>query len=464
MIDRAKNALKNNIKLLKVKGSFYQNFVFTLSGNAIAIGLGLLFTPFIARVYSPEAYGTFAFFMAFSQNLANVATLQFTRAYVLPKGEREFFSLVKLTMLSSLFFSVLSLLTFLIYGSQILSFFNVQALGDWLFLVPLSIIFLSINDIFNSWNIRIKEFGRGAVTKVFSTLTARTVTLIYGIVTQGTVHGMVIGDFASKPIDSFFALNKDNQKKIPLLFKNYNIKYLIVVIKKYKSYPLYVLPGNWLNGFSNQVPIFLLISSFDSSITGNYTLANSLLNIPGALLSAAIAPVFLQKASETFKHDSKDLPDLVLKLYNRIFYLGVIPFSIFIVFGDYIFTFFLGREWILAGEFARYMGVYFSFWMVSSALSSLYRIYQKEKLNLYVTILSFCVKVLGLLIGIYYKNFMLSIFLFSVGNLIGYMIQCVLLLRLVNLPSYKIVFQSFILMALIISVMMGLKIVLQSLV
>src|SRR5690606_21930692 len=108
---------------------------------------------------------------------------------------------------------------------------------------------------------------------------------------------------------------------------------------------------NWLNNLSNQIPIFLLISSFDSTVTGNYSLANSLLNIPGTLLSAAIAPVFLQKAAETFRADAKKLPELVLKVYKKLFYWGVIPFSVLIVFGDFIFRLFLGENWMLAGEF-----------------------------------------------------------------------------------------------------------------
>src|SRR5690606_4178328 len=130
-----------------------------------------------------------------------------------------------------------------------------------------------------------------------------------------------------------------------------------------------------------------------------------------------IAPVFLQKAAETFRADAKKLPELVLKVYKKLFYWGVIPFSVLIVFGDFIFRLFLGENWMLAGEFARYMGLYFAFWMISSALSSLFRIFQKEKLNLNIIVVSLFLKVSGLVIGIIFNDYLLSIILFSFGNL-----------------------------------------------
>lgn len=443
MGNSAKNVIKNYYKSLKAKGSFAQNITLTLSGNAIAIGLGFLFTPFIARIYSPEAYGVFAFFIAVTQNLGNITTLQFTRAYVLPKGEKEFFALIKITLLSTIFFTLLSIIILLLFSEKIAETFNIKILDNWLLFVPVGLLFLSFNDILRSWNIRIKEFGRGAVTKIISTLFAKSIALIYGIITFGSVQGLIISDLLSKPIDSFYALNKRNRKRIPLLFKDYNYRYLTKIFIKFQAYPLFVLPNNWLNSLANQIPVFLLISFFDSSVTGNYSLANSLLNIPGTILSAAIAPVFLQKAAETFREDPEKLPKLVHKLYNRLFYLGIIPLSILIVFGDYIFYFFLGSSWTLAGEFARYIGIYFAFWMISSALSSLFRIYQKEKLNLYITILSLILKTLGLIIGIYFDDYLLSIILFSFGSLLGHLIQCIFLLNFVRLSPYKILLKSF---------------------
>src|SRR5690606_586865 len=187
-------------------------------------------------------------------------------------------------------------------------------------LVPVAVFFYVINDIFRSWNVLTKEFKRGAVVNITTTLFSSGLTLSYGLLTGGAVPGLIIGDFLIRPIDTYFMQSKNIKKNIGKLYSGYEYKRLKEVFKQYKNYPLYILPSNWLNNLSNQLPIFMLIGTFDASVVGYFNQANSLLTIPFSILAGAVAPVFLQKAAEVYHEDPKRLSLLVKEVYDKLFY------------------------------------------------------------------------------------------------------------------------------------------------
>ncbi len=61
------------------------------SGYFFSFAIQLVLTPVIARLYTPEAYGTFATLNALVMNLSLVLTLGYIDAFQLPKSEKDFF-------------------------------------------------------------------------------------------------------------------------------------------------------------------------------------------------------------------------------------------------------------------------------------------------------------------------------------------------------------------------------------
>jgi O-antigen/teichoic acid export membrane protein len=438
--------MRNMLKSFRHKGSFTQNFALLFSSNILALAIGFLFTPIIARIYTPEAYGIFALFNALVQTIGNVATLQLTRGFVIPKREEEFHGLLRLTLVSSLIFILLSFIFLFLAEDFILNMLNAEKLKGWIIFIPVAILANCLNDILRSWNIRVAEFRRGAISKILTVISTRTLTVAYGLITSGSAFGLIIGDFLARPIDAYFLTSQSIKKNLKVLSYGYDFDKLLFTLRKFSSYPLYVLPGNWLNNFSNQLPVYLLIGAFDPAIAGFYGQANSLLNIPMMLLASSIAPLFLQKSSSLYHQNPLLLSALVVKLYKRLFYLGVIPFCLLSVFGKEIFYLFLGEQWINSGVFASYMGVYFVFWVISAPLNSLYRIYSKEHWGLVLNIISIIAKASGIYIGVLNNDFYLSILLFSIASLFHHLLQICVAFYLVGAKFYALIFKSILVM------------------
>ena len=104
------------------------------------------------------------------------------------------------------------------------------------------------------------------------------------------------------------------------------------------------MPTSYLNTLAAQLPIFFLTSSFGTTAVGLHAFSTSVLELPIGLIGNAIAPVFLQKATEIYEQEPERLKQLCLGFYNKLFYLGLLPFGIITVYGDWIFRLAFGTR------------------------------------------------------------------------------------------------------------------------
>jgi O-antigen/teichoic acid export membrane protein len=434
--------LRDFIRNLKSEGSFARNYTIAFSGNTTSILIGFLFTPFIARIYTPEAYGFFAFFISISQNIAIISTLQLPRAFVLPETEAEFHRVLYSALLAMVFIVGSSAVILLLLGDSIFRFFNVgpAQMPLLIYVIPVSILLYASNDILKSWNVRGKRFTRNALNQVLSSTVSRGTTMVYGLATSGNIWGLLFGDIISKVLEFFFLGGRVFRRTSLQLLSFREIQFF-QTLKDYRSYPLFMLPGVWVQALITQLPVYAALFFFDSDSAGYYSFANSLLNLPVYVLAGAMAPVFLQKASETFRRDPSDMGRLVESLANRLFFTGLLPIVFLIVFGDYLFILILGDQWLNSGRMASYMGVYFLFMIINYPLVSLYRIYKKEHLSLFINLMVLVLAASGLAIGHMYHDFMIGIAFFSGASLIGYISNISVILKLSGIPPLRIIFR-----------------------
>jgi O-antigen/teichoic acid export membrane protein len=421
---------------LKRTDSFSQNLAFTFSGNVLAIIIGFAFTPILTRIYSPEVYGMFSLFIALGQNVGSIATLQFTRAFVIVEKEDSFRSLLFTTLALSFVFSVISGVLLVLFGETVLEFFRVQSLAPFLMLVPIAIFLNAYNDIVRSWSIRLKAFKRGSYVRMSSTLASRISSVSIGFFSFGSVIGLMIGELVYKTIDSAFLVTKSMLKTLKFSdgLKLNSISNTFVL---FKNYPLYVLPSVWIGGFATQLPVYFLVMGFNSEIVGHYSLANRMLSIPALIIVNSLAPVFLQRITEHYRTAKEEIANLIAKLVNRLLITTLIPFLLLILFSEWIFEFFLGEQWTMAGQLAFFLGIYYPFYILSGSLVSVFRVFERERLALIFNLV-FLVVIAGVLwIGIWSENIFLAMGLYSIVSVVLYAIQTYLLLKISGYKNFK---------------------------
>lgn len=429
-----------------------------MSGNSLAIVIGFIFTPFITRIYSPEAYGVFALYGAIVQGGTLFATLQLTRAFVLPGSDFEFRQLLRATWISTCLLVTLSWIVLYFFNGQILSYLGLGASlfrKMWIF-IPIGIFLYSVNDILKSHNVRNKVFSRNSGTQIFSSISARGTTLLYGIYTAGHAPGLIFGDLLTKLIEVFLLTGNTLKKEVQLLFSNFNWIEMRIV-SHYRNYPLFVLPSVGVQVLTFQSPIYIATFFFSTASAGQYSLANSLINLPLNLLVGSIAPVFLQKINETIKSKPLDAVRIVHQLVDRLFIIGLLPMAGIVVFGDWIFRIVLGEQWIDAGNLARYMGLYSFFQIVNLPLISIFRVLNRERLGLAMNLLTFLLSTVGLIVGLVFDSFLLCIVIFSFSIMLTTLASLFVQLKISGLDPFKKVFTWMVVFAITIGLAFGIR-------
>ena len=445
MYQRLLLAFRTNLLALREPGSFTRNLAVTFSGSAAVTVIGFLLTPVMSRIYPPASYGQFAIYSSIISNINMFSTLAYPWALLLPKSRRKFLRLVQLCVVLTLLTLLLTLMAVALFGRAVQHWLNADALTPWLYVIPLVIAIFNLNTIMNAWLLRNKQFGKRAGIDVTTSLVGRGITIGYGWQFMGSVSGLIIGDMFNK-LTSFVSLLRSGlARELRELYRTFSWRRVWAVAVEYRDYPFYSLPTGYLGVVATQLPIFMLTTSFGATMVGLYSFSTSLLELPIALIGNALAPVFQQKATETHHQAPERLRDICLQLYNKLLYLGLLPFGIITVYGDLIFKFAFGHRWEMAGLFTSYLGYYYVFRLASIATAPVLALLRRQQVGLLSTALLLLVRAAGLGIGMYWHDIRLAMLLFGIGSLVTIFLIDMYILRLLHVAVGKVILRSFLL-------------------
>lgn len=463
MIKRVQSVVSRNVQALRQRGSFAQNFAVTFSGTAGVAVIGILVTPIMSRLYAPAAYGLFAVFNSIVANASLFSTLAYPSAFLLPRVAKRFHALVHLSLLLATAMLVLMLSAVLLVRRPLLHLLNAEALGDWVYVIPFSVLLYNLMAMMNSWYLRTKDFGKRAGIDVSTSLAGRALTLGAGALLHGSPTGLLLGDVFTKVVGAGTMLLSGIHRQLREVLSTFSWKRVKATAFEYREYPFYVMPTAYLNTVASQLPIFFLSSSFGATAVGLYAFSTSLLELPIGVIGNAIAPVFLQKATETYEREPDRLKQLCLDLYNKLIYLGLVPFGIITVYGDWIFKFAFGTRWEQAGLFTSYLGYYYIFKLASYATSPIYAVFRRQRTVLLGTILLVLCRAASLAIGAYSHNLNMGMLLFGISSLVVTFLIDMHILHLLKLPVLRVAIRSILLVLATLLVLKGLRLGLEHL-
>jgi O-antigen/teichoic acid export membrane protein len=462
VIKRLRDTTSRNIQALRRPGSFAQNFAVTFSGTALVAIIGFLVTPIMSRIYPPASYGNFAVFTLLVTNITAVSTLSYPAATVLTPVKKRFYALIQLCLLLALASFALTLVAVLLLREPLLRWLNAESLGAWLYIVPAIALVFNCSNIMMHWYIRTKSFRKRVGIDVSTSLVGRLVTLGAGVALHGGPGGLLIGDVFSKLTAALTLFFGGIHREMSNVVRHVSWARIKAVAYEYREYPLYVTPTGYLNMMAAQLPVFFLTNSFGITAVGLYTFSTSLLELPINLVGNAVAPVFLQKATETYEREPERLKQLCLELYNKLFYLGLLPFGIITVFGDWIFKVGFGARWEQAGLFTSYLGYYYVFKLASYATGPVYAVFRRQRTVLIGTILLVVCRTASLVLGAYLHELNLAMLLFGVSSLVVTFGIDMHILHLLKLPVWRVALRSIALVLLTLALLTGVRRVLST--
>ncbi len=341
-----------SFKRLRQRG-FLANVMVVMTSTGLAQLLTVLFSPVLSRLYGPGDFGLYGTFLSLVGVLSAAVTLQYSEALMLPHKDDEAVGLFWAATLSAVGITALASLSWILFPSWWLALLGVPQLKVWMWLVPVAALVTGLNQTLTAWCARRKAFKRSAAAQVARSLTANSGQTSAGALgwgPSGLIGGGLLGDFLANLGLFWWVMREDGA----LLREGANKEQVLVAARDHKDFALYSTPQNVMNAVSQGAPIILLIHYFGASIGGLYAFAIRVLQLPMNFVLTSVRQVLFQRLSEVQNHGG-DLRGLFLETTTMLLGLSVVPAGLGFILAPWLFGVVFGREWLVAGEYARWL-------------------------------------------------------------------------------------------------------------
>jgi O-antigen/teichoic acid export membrane protein len=328
------------------------------------------------------------------------------------------------------------LFCFIIFKKQVIQLFDVDEISSWLIFIPITIFAASFYNILNTWFNRKKKYLSLSGNKVMYAGINGSLKIGFQKVFYLGAFGLVL----SEAVSQFFAtvvFGRIFLLESGLQFFKISKQEIINTMKKYKSFPLYSAPADFVNVFAKELPVLMLSGYYGPSIVGFYMLNKRMLDAPLFLLSNSILEVFRQKASEDYNKYG-NCRSIYISTLKKLSLIAIIPFTILFFIAPMLFAFIFGNEWIVSGEFVQIFSIMYFFRFISSPLTYVFYITNKLNLNLLMQIMMLGIVWSSLFIGGYYfKDSKNTMILLSIGYSFMYIVNLIISFYLSNGKARK---------------------------
>jgi O-antigen/teichoic acid export membrane protein len=352
--------------------SLIRNVAVAVGGTVAAQGITFAFTPFITRLYGPEAFGIMSVFLAAVSFVAPVANLSYNEAIVLPPSDEEARALLYLSALVGLFVTIVSAIALAVWHEEIAHAIGFTADPSLLWLGPLMIMFGGLVQPLTHWLYRKKLFGEISRIYVIEAMANGMSKVTVGLLAP-TAAALVLAGAAINAL-RIMLLWRSAQSTLmgrdATAGSNHNpvtIESLTKVARNFLDFPLFRAPNEWVRAISYHAPSLVLSALLGPAAAGSYFIASNVIALPISVVAGATGTVFLPHIAEA-SHRSEKIRPIFLKATVGLALAGLVPFGIVITAGPLLFSFVFGAEWEQAGHYARWLAVsaYFAFAAVPS--------------------------------------------------------------------------------------------------
>lgn len=389
-----------------------------VSGTILAQIISVVITPFLTRLYTPDAFGIVAPFTSIVNLFSIIVCMRYDLAIMLPENDEEAANLLGISIGWAVLLSLFTLLTFRLAGRSFVEKLNVPELIPYLYWIPPMIFLVGIFQAQNYWNSRTKHFGRLSIAKVAGAATTQLVNLEAGIQGHATGGSLIRGSLIGQLLSTLFLTFQIGREDAVFFSKTIRWSKMQVVLARYKKFPLYSTWAALLNAISWQLPVFLLSYYFSSAVVGYYALGFRILQLPMSLVGGAIAQVFFQRASEAKLEGH--LTQVVEDTFSWLVRIGMFPMFVLGIVGRDLYVIIFGNAWAEAGVYTQILSLWAFFWFIASPLSTLFSVLERQDFDLKINLALVIGRFISLSIGGQADNPRLALALFAMVGIVIY--------------------------------------------
>ncbi|MGC7948027.1 lipopolysaccharide biosynthesis protein [Bacillus sp. II_CA] len=355
------------------------NIFILLGGNVAGQAIIFLSSFLITRFYTPEDFGAASIYTAILSIVLVVASWRYEMAIPIAKNKEDSIHLVVLCCLITLVNTII-IIILLALGGSLLELDALRNVKAYLWLIPFSLIGMSIYQILSYWAIRNEMFSKIAKTKLNQSIGQVSLYISLGYALNGPL-GLILGDIFGKILGIRILINT---KLVSIVRRIRTIKKddLKRVAYRFKDFPLISSWSAIINTIGLQIPSILIANLYSSTIVGWYMLGQKIILVPFGMLGQAVAQVYISKLTNYFREQPEKCYPLFKNIVVKLCLVGSVPCLLLFLFGESIFSILFGPDWAEAGRYVQILTPMFFLYFVSFPLSQTLSILEYQRLQL----------------------------------------------------------------------------------
>jgi len=357
----------------KSKEKFIKNVSVLFTGNVINQVVLALSYPVISRLYGPKDFGSYEQINSILMMVLLIATMRFETTLLLAKNDREFVILRRIAY--GILFCIVCIVSLALFfsGPWLTHWLKNPVMMHHLFWIPVLLGFAGAREIGYNSLIYSNRFMGANLSDIIRSSGNSILRIILG-----WIRASAGSLFISRAVSLLVALATIFRHRITHRIEKISFNDYYSVLKKYRSYSIFMSTGVTINRISTYFIPLLLSSYYGAGFLGLYAMANGTLNLPATVLRKSLNIVYLKEAA-TQHNRSESLLPLFRSVTLFIIGLGLLPLLAIILWGPTLYATVLGQRWTEAGHISQIIVIWVFFSLLAVPSTAIISVIRMEK-------------------------------------------------------------------------------------
>ena len=354
-------------------------------------------------------------FIALAVILTQISAVSYPLAIVLPKNDDEAGAITSLSVLIAVATSSLVALILLTSLDVVSAALQVEAIKQYLWLVPILMIISALYAFLDQWANRLSLFGIKAISTSVTAIIVSAAKLAAGFIVP-TPFSLIATTSATPMVQSISFLSwkriRSDVKAVPMT----DLRSMAEAAWKYRDFALYRAPEQFLNAITQGLPILLFGILYGPVFTGYLVLAITALNTPANMIGKAIIDVFYPRLSR--KADAgESLRPTLIRATAALALLAAPPALIVAIYAPSLFALVFGQDWLPSGQYAQWLAIW-TFMMISNrAVMAAIPVISAQRYLLFYTLISTPLRAAAIYVAhVSYQDPIVTVIAFSIAS------------------------------------------------
>lgn len=357
------------------KKLFWKNVSVVFSGTFVAQIIPILGSLIIARLFIPEAFGEFAIWLSIVLMFSVICTGRYEMSLSVESDGKPRLYGVAANLLVVLMTSLISTLLISIF-----IFFDIDfgISATHLYLIVAAGGLMGLLNIWQAWAAADGKFSHLSKMRIMISLAIFIFQVVIGLFIP-SVNSLILGQIAGVSIGLLYSFYLSPLKSNYYLIRNFSS--LTDYLLKHKRFFVFSLPADTVNTISSQLPILIIGAKYGADIAGFLAMTLRALGAPIGLLGRAVLDVFKRHASVAYRKN-RECRDYYIQTFKVLSIMSISVMPIFLLFSKDLFILAFGEKWAMSGTIAIWILPMFLLRFVSSPLSYMFYLANKQSIDL----------------------------------------------------------------------------------